>query len=216
MMTAPPICFLRGTKVLTSTGEAFVEDLRIGDLVETMRGHPLPIKWIGRQCFKKASEHWHKSVLPVRISRSALDDGVPHTDLYVSPNHRLYLDSVLIAAHLLINGRSIVQAMPDGRDRIEYFHLELEQHEVIFAQGAAAETFQLMNGREHFSNFIEYERLYGVDPRVATPSYVPNAGYNGRRSEFKRILRRAASTIVDVRDSVQVAYDRIAARGLAD
>jgi Hint domain-containing protein len=215
-MTAPPICFLRGTKVLTSKGEVFVEDFKIGDLVETMRGYPVPIKWIGRQSFKKESERWHKSVLPVRICRSALEDGVPHTDLYVSPNHRLYLDSVLIAAHLLVNGRSIVQAMPDDRDQIDYFHVELEQHDVIFAEGAAAETFQLMNGREHFSNFIEYERLYGVDPRVAMLPYAPNAGYNGRRSEFKRILCRALSTIVDVRDPVQLAYDRIAARELAD
>ena len=212
-MTAPPICFLRGTHVRTPKGELCVEDLKIGDLVKTLRGRSFAIKWLGRQVFKKASHHWHESVLPVRISRCALGDGIPRTDLYLSPGHRLYLDSVLIEARLLMNGRSIVQAMPDRRDQIEYFHIELEQHEVIFAEEAAAETFQVANQREHFDNFIEYERLYGVDSAAMLP-YAPVVGYNGRRSELKRMLRRAASAIVDIRDPVQVAYDRIAAREL--
>jgi hypothetical protein len=215
-MTAQIPCFLHGTRIRTPKGETGVEHLRIGDLVETVGGHSLPIKWVGRQVFKRASERWHESVLPVRISRCALDDGIPHTDLYVSPGHRLYLDSVLIAASLLVNGGSIVRAMPDGRDQIEYFHIELEQHEVIFAEGAAAETFQVVNGREHFDNFIEYERLYGVDNYAPMPPYAPVVGYNGRRSELKGMLRRAVSTIVDIRDPVQLAYDRIEARQLVD
>jgi hypothetical protein len=213
----PPVCFLKGTRIRTPEGETKVEDLKINDLVETLRGQ-LPIKWIGRQSFKKSSKHWHESVLPVRISRCALDDGIPHTDLYLSPGHRLYLESVLIEGKLLINGRSIVQAMPGKTDQIEYFHIELEQHEVIFAEGAAVETFQfqLTNGREHFSNFVEYERRYGIDSRAATLPYAPVAGYHGGRSELKAILRRVVSPIVDIRDPLQVAYDRIAARELAD
>ena len=216
-MTAPPICFLRGTRVLTSKGEICVENLKIGDLIETLRGDAIPIRWVGRQLFRKSTERWHPSVLPVRISPWALDDGVPHRDLYLSPGHRLYLDSVLIDAKSLINGRSIAQAMPDGMDEIHYFHIELEQHEVIFAEGAAAETFQMVNEREHFDNFIEYERLYGVDSRAPMLPYAPVVGgYNGRRSELKGMVRRAVSMLVDIRDPVQVAYDRIAARELID
>jgi Hint domain len=60
--------------------------------------------------------------------------------LYVSPNHALLLDGVLIPAIYLVNGSSIVQAMPEGVEEIEYFHVELEIHEVIFAEGAAVET----------------------------------------------------------------------------
>jgi hypothetical protein len=198
------ICFLRGTRIRTPKGKTGVEDLRIGDLVETLRGYPLPIKWIGRQVFKKTSERWHESVLPVRVCRDALADGIPHTDLFLSPGHRLYLDSVLIEARLLVNGRSIVRAMSDERDQIEYFNIELEQHEVIFAEGAAAETFQMINGREHFDNFIEYERLYGVDNGTVMLPCAPVVGYNGRRSELRGMLRRAVSTVVDMRDQVQV------------
>jgi len=107
--------------------------------------------------------------------------------------------------------------MPDGMDEIHYFHIELEQHEVIFAEGAAAETFQMVNEREHFDNFIEYERLYGVDSRAPMLPYAPVVGgYNGHRSELKGMVRRAVSTLVDIRDPVQVAYDHIAARELID
>ena len=209
-----PACFLKGTRIRTPDGGTKVEDLKIGDLVETWRGQS-PIKWIGRQSFKKSSKHWHESVLPVRISRCAINAGIPSTDLYLSPGHRLYLEAVLIEARFLVNGRSVVQAMPHETDQIEYFHIELEQHEVIFAEGAAVETFQLTNGREHFSNFVEYERCYGIDSCAAMVPYAPVVGYNGGRSELKAILRRAVSPIVDIRDPIQVAYDRIAAREVA-
>ena len=51
------------------------------------------------------------------------------------------------------------------RDVIEYFHIELETHEVVFAEGVAAETLQVVDGQETFANFVEYERLYGDAPR---------------------------------------------------
>ena len=56
------------------------------------------------------------------------------------PTIRLFIDEVLIPVMRLINGVSIAQAMPDGMQEIEYFHIELETHEVVFAEGAAVET----------------------------------------------------------------------------
>jgi hypothetical protein len=212
-MSAPPVCFLRGTCVRTPQGEVAIENLRIGDLVETVRGEVLPIRWIGRQVFKKSSEHWLSSVLPVRITQGALADGVPQRDLYVSPGHRLYLDRCLIEAQSLINGRSIAQALPDGTDEIHYFHLELDEHEMILAEGAPAETFQRTVGREHFDNFVEYERLYGAEDHGPKRSYAPLVR---RQSRVKTLLRRAISPIVDVRDKVRAVRDRIAAREGAD
>ena len=118
-----------------------------------------------------AGSAWPKSLLPVRVSRFALDEHTPHRDLYVSPNHALLLDGVLIPAIYLVNGTSIVQAMPEGVGEIDYFHIELETHEVIFAEGAAAETLLVMNDREafadlireQFDNFAERKRLYGKE-----------------------------------------------------
>ena len=127
---------------------------------------------------------------------------------------------MLIPAIYLVNGTSIVQAMPEGVEEIEYFHIELETHEVIFAEGVAAETLLVMNDREAFAdlirekfdNFAERKRLYGNDAPPMTPC-APRVCYNGRRSELKALLRRAVSPVVDMRDPIQLVHDRIAARG---
>jgi hypothetical protein len=132
-------CFLRGTRILTPDGEIPVEELAIGALVETLNG-PLPVKWIGHRSFTKGSPFWHWSVAPVRIARAALSDQYPRRDLYLSPKHSLLIDDCLIAVEWLVNGRSIALTTMDDRAVIDYFHIELETHELIFAEGAPAET----------------------------------------------------------------------------
>ena len=115
---------------------------------------------------------------------------------------------MLIPAIYLVNGTSIVQAMPEGVEDIEYFHVELETHEVIFAEGAAAETLLVINDRksfvdlirENFDNFSERQRLYGADKPMT--AYAPRVCYNGMRSELKALLRRAVSPVVDIRDPI--------------
>jgi hypothetical protein len=98
------------TEIRTTKTGRRVEDLKIGDLVFTLSSESKPIKWIGRQRFKKdVGSPWPKSLLPVRVSRFALDEHTPNRDLYVSPNHGLLLDGVLIPAIYLVNGTSIVR-----------------------------------------------------------------------------------------------------------
>jgi hypothetical protein len=219
----PEICYLSGTHVRTTESERQVEDLKIGEKIVTASSKSKPIKWIGRQRFKKpAGSAWPKSTLPVRVSRFALDEQTPHRDLYVSPNHALLLDGVLIPAIYLVNGTSIVQAMPEGIEEINYFHIELETHEVIFAEGAAAESLLVTSDHETFAdlthdkfdNFVEHERLYAAQGIAPMTPYAPRVCYNGRRSELKALLRRTVSPIVDVRDSIQMIHDRIAARDI--
>jgi hypothetical protein len=206
-----PPCFVAGTRILTPRGEVPVEELTIGALVETLNG-PLPVKWIGRQTFKKAaSSSWHSSVAPIRVARLALNDQYPHRDLYLSPKHSLFVDRVLIPVEHLVNGRSVAPVQMDDSEVIEYFHIELETHEVIFAEGAPAETFLVTTGREGFGNFIEYERLYGSEERPAMKPFAPVLAYYGGRAELEGLLRLALSAVVDVRDPIQRARDRIPA-----
>jgi hypothetical protein len=208
-------CFLRGTNILTTEGAMRIENISIGDRVETVRGDHLPVKWVGIQRFRKAvGSNWQNDIVPVRISRFALDGRTPHRDLYISAGHTLFIDGVLIPAGYLVNGHNVVRAVPEGTEDIEYFHIELETHEVIFAEGAPTETFLVRGDREIFDNFVEYERLYGVDDRPAMTPFAPIAAYTGRRSELKSLLRRAASPVIDIRDPIQVAFDKIVARSL--
>jgi hypothetical protein len=204
-------CLLRGTGILTSCGEVPVEQLTVGALVETLNG-PLPVKWIGHRRYRKAaSSSWHQSVAPVRVARFALHDQYPHRDLFLSPGHSLFVDGVLIPVKHLINDSSVARAEMDDREIIEYFHVELENHEVLFAEGAPVESLLVSDGREGFANFVEYERRYGREARPAMTPFAPVISYGGR-AELQGLLRLALSPIVDMRDPVQKARCQIAAR----
>jgi hypothetical protein len=205
-------CFLRGTLIQTSKGEVAIEELKVGDLIDTLRG-PMPVKWIGRQRFAKTTAEWHWSVAPIRVARFALSDEYPRRDLVLSPHHSLFIDGLLIPVQWLVNGKTITLADMNDRSAFEYFHIEMETHEVVFAEGAPAETLLLEEcGREHFANFVEYEKLYGVDDGRVMQPFAPRIEYDGVGGDFRRLLRSAVSPIVDVRDPIQKARARIAAR----
>src|SRR4051794_14159497 len=80
-------CFLKDTKISTPSGDRLVQDLRIGDEVQTLAGRKT-IKWIGYNKFtKEEGRAWHDNVMPIRVARFAIDDRTPHRDLYLSPLH---------------------------------------------------------------------------------------------------------------------------------
>jgi hypothetical protein len=213
-MTAVPVCYLRGTRIRTPEGEPRIEELKIGDPVVTLSGESKPIKWIGRQRFKKSSECWVKDFEPVRISRFALDERTPHRDLYLSPKHAIYIDGVLIPAIELVNGLSITQCAPAGADIIEYLHIELFAHDVVYAEGATAETFWLceQGGRDHFDNFAEYYRLYPNEGEIAHPQCAPRLPQPRRFERARRPLRSLLEPWVDTRVTEDKIWDRLAAR----
>jgi hypothetical protein len=208
-------CLLKGTRVSTPAGERRVEDLRIGDEVVTLSG-PKAIKWIGYDKYSKdADRQWQAGVMPIRIARSALADQAPCRDLYISPSHCVYVNGALIPAKYLVNGTTIAPAAPEGMAAVEYYHIEFDAHEVLLAEGAPVESFMEEDSeREYFSNFVEYERLYGRDQPRMTP-YAPVLCYRNRRARVAGFARSVVSNIVDVRDPIQVARDQLARRAEA-
>ncbi|TCL74515.1 Hint domain-containing protein [Rhizobium sp. BK251] len=208
-------CFLRGTCIATPEGEVRIEDLRIGDLVKTAHGKTVAIKWIGRQHYRKTGSAWQDGVMPVRVSRNALGQQAPHADLYLSANHALYLDGVLIRVKELVNGSSIAQALPEETGEIEYFNILLDTHQVILAEGVPAETF-LVRGANHetFANFAEYERLYPAEARSTMEPFAPVVGYEGGHAHLKALLRLATPRLMRQRDPIEEAYGKIAARAV--
>lgn len=210
-----PHCFGRGTLILTARGEVPVEDLAIGELVSTTNG-ALPVKWVGRTTIRRnASISWHPGVMPIRVTRHALDDETPRRDLILSQGHSLLIDGFLIPVKHLVNERSIVvDHGAKTSETIEYFSVELDTHEVIFAEGTAAETFQYSGGQIAWDNFGDYQDLYGREHKLM-PAFAPHCRYKGGRAEAGALLRLAASRFVDVRDPIQMAYVRIAARAMS-
>ena len=210
-------CLLRGTKIFTPAGDCLVQDLQIGDEVLTAAG-PKAIKWIGYNKFtKEEGRPWLDSVMPIRIARRAIDEYTPRRDLYLSPRHHIFINDVLIPVFYLINESSIAEGVPSDMSAIEYYHIELDTHEVIYAEGLSVESYypDTATSRESFSNFVEHERLYGIDRKSKMTPFAPMIGYNRARSEIVPLVRSLISNVVDVRDPIQIAYDQIAKRAEA-
>jgi len=147
-LSAP--CFGAGTRIATSRGSLPVECLQIGDMVRTANRGFQPIRWIGRRSYDGRFIAGNHLALPVKIRRHALGFNVPSRDLYVSPDHALCEGGVLVQARLLINGVSITQAQSVAR--VEYFHIALERHEVIFAENTPTESFWDADCVHRFAN----------------------------------------------------------------
>jgi len=151
-------CFAEGTRIATPDGEVAVESLQIGDLVRTLHGGILPVKWIGRSSYDGRFIRGNRAALPIRIKAGAIADGVPARDLRVSPGHAISIDDVLIHAKRLVNGASVVQE--EAVDQVTYFHVELETHEILLAEMCPAESFMDEHFRQQFHNAEAFTRLY--------------------------------------------------------
>lgn len=165
-VTAP--CFLAGTRIATASGLVPVEHLKIGDLVQCQDGKLKPIKWIGIRSYDGQFIANNRKALPICIRQNALADGVPMRDLFLSPDHSLCDNGKLIFAERLINGVSVVQL--DHVKTISYFHIELERHDIIFAENCPVETFLDVDCRGRFQNAPSYRELY---PLAAAENILP-------------------------------------------
>jgi hypothetical protein len=135
-------CFVDGTRILTEAGEVAVERLEPGARVlSALHRKLLPIAWIGHRWLREAS--------PVRVAAHAFGPGEPHRDLWLSPDHALFVDGVLIPVRYLINGATIVQ---EHRDEVFYYHVELSTHGVLLAEGLPAESYLDTGNRGAFAN----------------------------------------------------------------
>jgi hypothetical protein len=142
-------CFCAGTLIRTDRGEVAVEDLAVGDRVDTLfRGYQ-PIKWIGigRSLVTPVNR---EKVRPVVVRRGALGENEPCRDLYLTKGHCLLVDGHLVPVDLLVNQRSIEW---DDRARVvEYYHIELDEHDVLFTDGTLAESYIDDGNRVLFQN----------------------------------------------------------------
>jgi hypothetical protein len=154
-------CFMRGTLVATPEGEVPVEALAIGDLVSTLDGGARPVKWIGRRSFQRRFVGRNSEANPVVFTAGSLGRGLPHTDLLVSGKHAMFLDGVFVRAEDCVDGVAIRR--DSTCELIEYFHVELETPDVIFANGAPTETYANHDSRRMFTNWREYVDLYGAE-----------------------------------------------------
>jgi hypothetical protein len=130
-------------------GEAAVETLAAGREILLHDGGTAQVTWLGYRTLDLTRHPHPETVQPVVIEAGALGDGVPRRDLYVSPDHAMYLNGHLIPAKALMNGFSIRQV---NWRSVTYYHVELERHAVLLAEGAPAESYLETGNRGAFEN----------------------------------------------------------------
>jgi Hint domain len=158
------LCFLAGTRIATPAREARVEELAVGDMVRTIGGGVKRIVWIGvgRTVAVRGRRN---AATPVVVRKGALADNVPHSDLRVTKGHALYIDDALIPVECLVNHRSIM--WDDHAQEVELYHIELETHDVLLANGAPAESYRDDGNRWLFQNANDGWGLPSKEPCVA-------------------------------------------------
>ncbi|RZJ89792.1 MAG: Hint domain-containing protein, partial [Brevundimonas sp.] len=192
-------CYLTGTAIRTTSGDVAVEALTIGDEVVTASGQARPIKWIGRRSYAGRFANGNADVLPVCFKAGSISDNVPARDLHVSPRHAMFIDGVLIAAERLVNGVTITQATEV--DEVTYWHIELDSHDVLIAEGAASESFVDDNSRAMFHNAAEFAALY-PDSEQQPAVYCAPRVQDGHalHAVWTRLARRAGIAVVAAED----------------
>lgn len=181
-LTADFICFAAGTRILTDRGERCVEQLNVGDLVQTMDAGLQPIRWLGNKCVSAKNLKLRPNLRPIRIEAGALADGVPETDLIVSPQHRVLLRSKILQ-RIFGEGDALVPAVKllvlDGVHQIDddaevtYWHLLFDDHQIVFANGAAAESLLLGQQALKMVSSEALEEITALFPEIAQPGFAP-------------------------------------------
>ncbi|MFD1883315.1 Hint domain-containing protein [Paracoccus pacificus] len=143
------LCFCNGTAIATENGEKPVEDIRVGDMVMTRDNGLHPVRWIGMRRIDDVEMQADAKLRPFVIRTGALGKNMPSSDLYLSRQHRVLVRShiavkmfdteELLVPAVALTGIPGIEEVASGPG-VTYFHLMLENHEIVFANGAEAET----------------------------------------------------------------------------
>ncbi len=192
-------CFRAGTRVRTPSGDIAVENLRAGDHVITAAGVSRPLRWTGQRRVRCDLREHPELAWPVRVAKDALETGIPYADLYISPDHALFLDGVLVPVKYLINGTSIARVPAEV---VVWHHLELDSHDVVLAEGAPAESYLDTGDRAKFD-------------ATAAPVPFPHSLLGAQPRDRSRFIREADSDLQLVVAGPVVAsiHHRLAKRG---
>ncbi|WP_371169398.1 Hint domain-containing protein [Aliiroseovarius sp. 2305UL8-7] len=168
-------CFAQGTLIRTPSGPVAVEDLVVGQRVDTLDDGPQPIRWISAQ-----SVPGEGRFAPVRFDTGAIGNDAP---LYVSAQHRMLISGwrcelmigepeALCAATLMCNDRTIRRVPVE---RVTYYHIMFDRHQVVFANNAPAESY-FVGDHQTSADTATYEELITLFPELADrdhPSRIP-------------------------------------------
>ncbi len=190
------VSFTRGTQITLASGEQrAVEDLRVGDRVLTRDDGAQTLRWIGTTTTRAMGEF-----APIRIAAGTLNNTA---DLLVSPDHRLFIyqrrdelgagrSELLVKARHLVNGISVTV---DEGGFVDYFQLLFDGHQIIYAEGIAAESMLIDSRTRPVLPDAVADSMGGHLPGHAD---LPHAGLDApegllRRADAADLLKKASS-----------------------
>ena len=141
------ICYFKGTQILTENGYVSVESISKGDKIQTFGDIKSQSEIVPGTNLKTCiSVQKRKVTAPSKntglicFNAGSLEDGLPTHNLYVSPNHGMVVKNNLVAAKDLVDGTSVFHEL--SCVDIDYYHVEVEGHSCIKANGALSESFK--------------------------------------------------------------------------
>jgi hypothetical protein len=186
-------CYVEGTRILTPRGEVAVEALKASDIVITASGQERLVIWVGQKTVRPARHAHPHEVNPVRIRKGAFGEGLPLRDLRVSPGHAVFVDGVLVPAGHLANGATIVQ---EEVERVRYFHVELDAHDVLIADGLPCESYLDDGNRMSFANAGESVEMLGrLDPKSWDDACAPMVAAGPQLTAIQQRLHTRAEEL---------------------
>lgn len=142
-------CYAAGTRLATQSGARAIETIRPGELLHTADGGTRRVVWTGRRRLAPARHPRPWDVNPIRVRRNAFGPRLPVRDLVLSPDHAVFVEGVLIPVRYLCNGATVVQEVwPE----VTYWHIELDRHDVVLAEGLPAESYLDTGNRAAFED----------------------------------------------------------------
>jgi len=178
------VSFTRGTHITLASGEQCpVENLKIGDRILTRDDGVQTLRWIGTSTTRAVGDF-----APIRIAEGTLNNS---SDLLVSPDHRLFIyqrtdelgagrAELLVKARHLVNG-STVKVAEGGF--VDYFQLLFDSHQIIYAEGIAAESM-LIDSRTR--PVLPHDLSQSLGRHVPGHSDLPHAGLDVSEGLLKR------------------------------
>lgn len=177
-----PVCFAKGTKIRTPFGWVPIEDIKVGDLVSTQDHGAQPVRWVGH-----ASVAAEGVFAPVEIAAGVLGNdrklilSQQHRVLHRSPQAQLLFGTqeMLVAAKFLVDGTSV--CVREG-GFVTYYHLLFSQHELVFSEGIATESFHPGDMADRALTRAECNEIYAIFPEL-------KQSFSGYGSMARRAVR---------------------------
>lgn len=189
-------CFAEGTLIQTPEGDKRVEMLKLGDLVSTHLG-PLPICWLGKREVDLRGATEFDNFL-VRIKADAFGAGQPKRDLWITPEHCVFLNEKLIPIRRLVNGASIAYDLK--RRRFTYYHFAFEKHAVVFSEALPSESYLIGKNLREFGSYSSSGNL--LDSELAFPLM---AEIEEAKQAWQQLAERSTSLGMPVTMAINVA-----------